>query len=139
MGDQLDSIFTSRTRPLMPVRGIRGATTANENTSAEILAATSELLKAIFEANEIDTFDDLVSCIFTTTPDLNACFPAESARCLGLSEVPLLCSTEIPVPGAMPQCIRILMHVNTDKPLSAMKHIYLREAKKLRPDVTAAQ
>ena len=123
----------------MSVRGIRGATTVNENTSAEILSATTELLKAIFDANGIDTFDDLVSCIFTTTLDLNAAFPAESARVLGLKEVPLLCCTEIPVPGAMPRCIRILLHVNTEKSLSEMKHIYLRDAKKLRPDVTAAQ
>ena len=123
----------------MPVRGIRGATTVTENTSAEILSATTELLKAIFEANGIVSFDDMVSCVFITTVDLNAAFPAESARCLGLNEVPLLCCTEIPVPGAMPKCIRILMHLNTDKPLSAMKHVYLRDAKKLRPDVTSAQ
>ncbi len=123
----------------MSVRGIRGATTVTENTSAEILSATTELLKAIFDANGIETFDDLISCIFTTTLDLNAAFPAESARVLGLKEVPLLCCTEIPVPGAMPRCIRILLHVNTEKSLSEMKHIYLRDAKKLRPDVTAAQ
>ncbi|WP_459558414.1 chorismate mutase [Lacunimicrobium album] len=123
----------------MSVRGIRGATTVTENTSDEILSATTELLKAIFDANGIETFDDLISCIFTTTLDLNAAFPAESARVLGLKEVPLLCCTEIPVPGAMPRCIRILLHVNTEKSLSEMKHIYLRDAKKLRPDVTAAQ
>jgi chorismate mutase len=123
----------------MSVRGIRGATTVTENTSDEILSATTELLKAIFDANGIETFDDLISCIFTTTLDLNAAFPAESARVLGLKEVPLLCCTEIPVPGAMPRCIRILLHLNTDKSLSEMKHIYLRDAKKLRPDVTAAQ
>ncbi len=123
----------------MNVRGIRGATTVTENTASQIQEATSELLRSILEANQIISHEDLVSCVFTTTSDLNACFPAESARSLGMNDVPLLCTTEIPVPGSLPLCIRILMHINTDKSLSEIKHVYLREAKKLRPDMTGAQ
>ncbi len=123
----------------MAVRGLRGATTVEQNVAAEILAATRELLQELLSANGITTYEEIVSAVFTTTPDVNAVFPAEAARSLGMSQVPLLCASEIAVPGSMPRCIRILLHVNTDQPQSAMKHVYLREAKRLRPDMVSAQ
>ena len=123
----------------MPVRGIRGAITVEVDSSEEILSATRELLQEILSKNNISEFDEIVSAIFTTTSDLTSTFPAEAARGLGMKHVPLLCSCEIPVPGAMARCIRVLLHVNTDTPQHAMQHVYLREARKLRPDVSSAQ
>ena len=123
----------------MAVRGLRGATTIDQNVATEILAATRELLQELLAANGITTYEEIVSAVFTTTPDVNAVFPAEAARSLGMSQVPLLCASEIAVPNSMPRCIRILLHVNTDQPQSAMKHVYLREAKRLRPDMVSAQ
>ncbi len=121
------------------VRGIRGATSVTVDEPEEILAATRELLEEILSANSIDHFEDIVSAIFTTTEDLCSTFPAEAARRLGMSQVPLLCAREIPVVGSMPMCIRVLLHVNTDLAQADMRHIYLREARRLRPDVTSAQ
>ena len=109
------------------------------DTPEEILAATSELLQEIMRANEIDSLDEISSAFFTTTSDLTSCFPAEAARKLGWSQVPLLCATEIPVPGSLPRGIRVLLHLNTDKPQVEMEHVYLREAKRLRPDIHSAQ
>lgn len=123
----------------MPVRGLRGAISCDENTPESILNATRELLQEILRANDLTDFEEIVSAIFTTTPDLNAAFPAEAARELGMHQVPLLCGTEIAVPGGMPRCIRILLHVNTDKRQTDMVHVYLRDAKRLRPDVRSAQ
>ena len=123
----------------MAVRGLRGATTVVQNVAADILAATRELLQELLSANGISTYEEIVSAVFTTTPDVNAVFPAEAARSLGMSQVPLLCASEIAVPNSMPRCIRILLHVNSDQPQSAMKHVYLREAKRLRPDMVSAQ
>ena len=123
----------------MPVRGLRGATSVPENTRDEILAATRELLQEVLRANRIEQFDDIVSILFTTTPDLNATFPAEAARELGMNFVPLLCATEINVPDRLPRCVRLLMHLNTDLPQREMVHVYLRDAKVLRPDVRSAQ
>ncbi|MCA8989520.1 MAG: chorismate mutase [Planctomycetaceae bacterium] len=123
----------------MRVRGIRGAISATENSREAILDATGELLKEILKVNEIGDFEDIVSAVFTTSPDLNACFPAEAARVLGMNEVPLLCASEIAVPQSLPMCIRVLLHVNTTKTQSQIRHIYLREAAKLRPDMTSAQ
>lgn len=123
----------------MFVRGIRGATSVEVDSREAILEATRELLEEILRVNGIDRFDDLVSAIFTTSPDLKACFPAEAARSLGMSEVPLLCASEIAVPGALTRCIRVLLHVNTDKKQNQISHIYLREAVKLRPDMKSAQ
>ena len=123
----------------MAVRGIRGATTVEQNVAAEILAATGELLRELLAANGITSYEEIVSAIFTTTTDVTAVFPAEAARSLGMSQVPLLCASEIAVPGSMPRCIRILLHVNTEQPQSVMKHVYLREAKRLRPDMVSAQ
>ena len=123
----------------MPVRGLRGATCCAENTADSILQATQELLQEIIRANRLTDFDEIVSAIFTTTADLDAAFPAEAARELGMHQVPLLCANEIDVPGAMPRCIRILLHVNADKPAQEMVHIYLRDARRLRPDMKSAQ
>ena len=124
---------------MMTVRGIRGATTVENDTPEEILAATRELLSEILRANAIESFEDVVSAIFTTTADLKSVFPAVAARGLGMSQVPLLCSCEIPVPDSTPRCIRVLMHFNTEKSQAEVVHIYLRKAKNLRPDVNSAQ
>lgn len=123
----------------MSVRGIRGATSVETDSPDQILDATRELLQELFRANAIEGFDEIVSAIFTTTSDLTSTFPAEAARDLGMNQVPLLCASEIAVPGSMPRCIRVLLHVNTSKKQSEMVHVYLRDAKKLRPDVTSAQ
>ena len=123
----------------MPVRGIRGATNVPADTPAEVLSATTELLNEILRANDIRTFDDIASAIFTTTSDLTSAFPAEAARTLGMKQVPLLCTCEIPVPNSMGRCIRILLHLNTDKAQHEMVHVYLRDARRLRPDVSSAQ
>lgn len=121
----------------MPVRGLRGAINCSENSAESILQATEELLRELIRANDLTDFDEVVSAIFTTTPDLNAAFPAEAARVLGMDHVPLLCATEIDVPGGMPRCIRILLHVNTDKSAREMVHVYLRDARRLRPDMNS--
>lgn len=123
----------------MAVRGIRGATSVPTDSPDVILAATRELLQELLRANRIETFEEVVSAIFTTTPDLTSTFPAEAARAIGMRQVPLLCASEIAVPGSLPRCIRVLLHVNTDRTQAEISHIYLHEAKKLRPDVTSAQ
>ncbi len=123
----------------MPVRGVRGATSVAADTREAILEATRELLREVLRANSIEQFDDIVSIVFTTTPDLTATFPAEAARELGMHLVPLLCASEIAVPGRLPRCVRLLMHVNTEMPAKDIVHVYLREAKLLRPDIHSAQ
>lgn len=120
----------------MAVRGIRGATTAEANTSGALLEATHELLQVMVERNVLDTAE-IASAWFTTTPDLNANFPAYAARMLGWTAVPLLCTTEIPVPGALPMVIRVLLHYNTDLAQAAMHHVYLRGAVALRQDLVS--
>lgn len=116
------------------VRGIRGATTVENNDSGEIREATKELLLKILEENQLST-EDLVSAVFTLTSDLNADFPASSAREIGWQLVPLLCATEIPVPGSLPRCIRVLLHVNTTRSQKEIRHIFLRNAVNLRKDL----
>jgi chorismate mutase len=123
----------------MPVRGIRGATSAQSDTRAEILEITRELVGEILRLNQIVDFDEIVSVLFTTTPDLTAAFPAEAAREMGMNLVPLLCASEIAVPGRLARCVRVLIHLNTEKPAREMVHVYLREAKSLRPDMQSAQ
>lgn len=118
----------------MPVRGIRGATTVTKNTREEIVEAARELLVAMIEANDIDP-EDVASAIFTTTPDLNAEFPAVAARNCGWTHVALLCGHEMAVPGSLPMCLRILLHVNTDRSAKEIVHVYLRGARVLRPDI----
>ncbi|MCC6383313.1 MAG: chorismate mutase [Dehalococcoidia bacterium] len=118
----------------MPVRGIRGATTVSKNTKEDILDATRELLAAMVEANDVDPLD-VASGWFTTTPDVNAEFPAVAARQMGWTFVPLMCGHEMKVPGSLPLCVRILLHVNTDKGAHDIHHVYIRGARALRPDL----
>jgi tryptophan synthase alpha chain len=114
-------------------RGIRGATTVEANTAEDILEATTDLLEALIRLNEIGA-EDVVSAFFTTTPELTAAFPALAARDLGWTEVPLLCAHEMSVPGALRGVVRILLHVNTARAPSEIRHVYLREAGALRPE-----
>ncbi|WP_334071578.1 chorismate mutase [Paenibacillus sp. A14] len=120
-------------------RGIRGATTVNRNEEKEILDATAELLQEVVRRNEIVP-EDICSVWITVTPDLDATFPAKAIRALsGWDMVPLMCSTEIPVKGGLPKCVRLLLHVNTTKGQREMKHIYLNEAQSLRPDLSGSE
>ncbi len=121
----------------MPVRGIRGATTVELNRREAILDATRALLQEMVSANQI-ALDDLASAYFTVTADLNAAFPAEAARQLGWQHVPLLNGCEIPVPGSLRRCIRVLLWWNTDLPPTAIRHIYQNGASSLRPDLAQA-
>jgi chorismate mutase len=112
--------------------GIRGATTVAENSREAILAATRELLELIVARNEI-AVEDVSSAFFTVTDDLDAEHPALAARQIGWEQVALLCSREIPVPGSLGMCIRVLVHVNTEKSQAELRHVYLRDAARLRP------
>ena len=118
----------------MMVRGIRGATTVDSNTREAILEASRELLDAIVEANDLQP-DHVASVIFSTTPDINAEFPAVAAREAGWTDVALECVLEMNVPGSLARCLRILMHVNTERSPSELQHIYLRGARRLRTDL----
>ena len=120
----------------MTVRGIRGATTVGEDTPEAILDATEELVKEIVAANGIRS-EDVASALFTVTPDLRAEFPAAAARRMGWTMVPLLNFTEIGVPGRLERCIRVLLHVNTERAQNEMIHVYLRDAVSLRPDLVS--
>ena len=121
----------------MRLIALRGATTVNDNEAEAILAATDELMHEILGRNALAA-QDLVSCIFTLTHDLDAEFPAVAARKMGLSAVPLLCTCEIPVPGALPKVIRVLIHAYARDGHKA-EHVYLHEARKLRLDLEGAQ
>lgn len=114
-------------------RGVRGATTIETDDRELVLKATRELLGLMIRLNDIRT-DDVASAIFTTTPDIISVFPATAARQLGWLDVPLMCSHEISVPGSLGMCIRILLHWNTDKGPKQIQHVYLHEARALRPD-----
>lgn len=119
----------------MRCRGVRGATTVEHNSREELLKATQQLLALMIRQNGIVP-EDVASAIFTTTPDLNAEFPALAARQLGWLDVPLLCTHEISVPGSLPRCVRILLHWNTDKSQHEIHHVYVRGATCLRPDLS---
>jgi chorismate mutase len=119
----------------MPVRAIRGAITVENNCRDEIINETKELLVKIVEENSVDQ-EDIISIIFSVTKDLDAAFPAVAARQLGWTSIALMCTNEIDVPGSIIRCIRVLMHINTEKRNSDIKHIYLKGAKVLRPDLT---
>jgi chorismate mutase len=121
----------------MKLRALRGAITVDANEPDAILSATEELVRAVMERNSLDP-EQMVSCIFTCTDDLDAEFPAVAARRLGLSAVPLLCAREIHVPGALPRVIRLLLHCYAE-PDSEPRHVYLREAESLRRDLQGAQ
>jgi chorismate mutase len=113
-------------------RGIRGATTVEHNDREEILAATTELLELLISRNDLHP-EDVASVIFTVTDDLDAEFPALAARFLGWTEVALMCTREIPVPGSLEKCIRILLHVNTTRSAAEIQHVYIHKAVNLRP------
>ena len=123
----------------MPTRGIRGATTVAADQPDLILQATRELLEVILEENEGMQPEDVASALFTVTDDLASTFPAQAARQMGWELVPMLCAREIPVPNSLPRVIRVLVHWNTKILQSEVKHVYLRDAVKLRPDLVAAQ
>ena len=122
----------------MYCRGIRGATTVEHNDREEILAATTELLELLISHNDLRP-EDVASVIFTVTDDLDAEFPALAARFLGWTEVALICTREIPVPGSLERCIRILLHVNTTRSAAEIQHVYIRKAINLRPTFSQNQ
>jgi chorismate mutase len=126
-----DSKSPRRSRRL---HAIRGATTVPRDEGDELLAATRELLQAIIDRNRL-VEDDVVSAIFTLTPDLTSEFPALAARELGWTGTALLCTMEIPVPGALQRTVRVLIHVEFDEPRETVEHVYLRDAVVLRPDL----
>jgi chorismate mutase len=113
---------------------VRGAIQVDADERDQVLEATTELLTAVLERNAISS-DDLISVIFTVTPDIRSEFPAYAARQMGITDVPLLCAREIDVPGAMPRVLRLLAHVETDLPRADVRHVYLRGAAGLRTDL----
>jgi chorismate mutase len=121
------------------LRGIRGATTVEEDRAELVLEATRELLEAMLAANGIEDFEAIGAIFFTSTHDLVSTFPAEAARALGMTSVPLMCNQEIPVPNRTARAVRVMMQVNTTKAQSEIVHVYLREARALRPDLVSAQ
>lgn len=116
------------------LRALRGATTTDDDAGPAIVDATVELLREMLARNDVE-HDDIVSVVFTATPDLTAEFPAAAARHVGISDVPLLCATEIAVAGAVGRCIRVLMHVYTSLEPAALRHVYLHAARQLRTDL----
>lgn len=117
------------------IRGVRGATTVANNTEAEIIQATEELVLKMIELNEIEP-DQVASVFISTTEDIYAVFPAKALRNLkGWTYVPVTCMREIPVPGSLKMCIRVMLHLNTDKAQTEIRHVYLKDAQKLRPDL----
>ncbi len=118
------------------VRALRGATTVDVDSSDAIDDAVAELLTELFERNAV-AHDDLISVLFTATDDLHAKFPAASARLHGLGDVPLICARELDIDGAQPRCIRVLLHLETDRARDELHHVYLRDAVGLRDDLPA--
>jgi chorismate mutase len=118
----------------VPVRAVRGATQVPGNDRDHVIEGTAELVRAVLDRNGIEP-DSLISVIFTATPDLTAEFPAYAARAIGITDVPLLCATEIDVPGAMPRVIRLLAHVESERPREDFRHVYLHGAAELRTDL----
>ncbi len=118
----------------MSVRGIRGATTATANTAEEIMEVTQELVRAIVAANTLD-LAEVSSAFWTTTRDLNAEWPAAAARQIGWGDIPQMCAHEMDVPGGLKMAVRVLLHVNSEKAQREMRHVYLRGARVLRPDL----
>ena len=122
----------------MTIRGVRGATTIETDHPDQVLSATREMLGAILVANHSMQIEDIASVFFTVTDDIVSAYPALAARQIGWDQVPMMCAREIPVPGSLPCCIRVLVHWNTDTAQPDIHHIYLREAVKLRPDLSQA-
>lgn len=130
--------MVTRADPQLAVRAIRGAISVEVDEADAVRDATREMLTAIVERNGIRP-EHLISAVFTVTPDLTSAFPARAACELGWTDVPLLCALEIPVVGAMPRCIRVMVHVMSERPRSMIEHAYLRRAVSLRPDLVAAR
>ena len=120
----------------MFLRAVRGAITVENNDADEILQASQELLIEMVDRNAIN-IDDITSIFFSMTTDLNAVYPAASARNLGWTSVPLMCTNEINVPGSLKKCVRIMLYFNTEKKNTELMHIYLRKARVLRPDLSS--
>jgi chorismate mutase len=118
----------------VPVRALRGATTVDDDSRESIHAAVIELLTELFERNGVD-HDDLISLLFTATGDLHSTFPAAGAREFGLGDVPLLCARELDIAGATPRCVRLLVHLETDRSRADLRHVYLHGAVGLRDDL----
>ena len=116
------------------MRAIRGAIQVDADTREDVLEGSAELVTAVLERNDLSA-DDLITIVFTATPDLTAEFPAYAARLLGLTDVPLMCASEIAVPGAMPRVLRLLAHVETELARADVRHVYLRGAAALRTDL----
>jgi chorismate mutase (EC 5.4.99.5) len=116
------------------IRALRGATTVVNDTEEQVTAKVQELLREMISSNEIKPAD-IVSILFTATSDISSMFPAAAARQMGLVDIPMMCAKELDVVGALERCIRVMMHVSTDKPREAMRHVYLHEARNLRPDL----
>ena len=116
------------------LRAIRGAITLDADTREQVMERTARLLEAIFERNDL-TKDDLVSIIFTATADIHAEFPAAAARGIGISDVPLLCAQELEIDGAVGLCVRVLIHLYSEKDPTALHHVYLEGARPLRTDL----
>jgi chorismate mutase len=116
------------------VRALRGATTVDDDTAEQVTARVGQLMKELFARNDIDK-DDMVSVIFTATDDVRSKFPAEAARQFGIGDVPLLCARELDIVTGTPRCIRVLIHLYTDRPPSELRHVYLEGAQGLRDDL----
>src|SRR3974390_3470054 len=120
--------------PARTVRGLRGATTVDEDTVAQVTERSQELMREILSRNALGE-DDVISALFTATADVTSTFPATAVRGIGFGAVPLLCASEIAVPGAVPRCIRVLLHVHTERARHEMHHVYLHGAQGLRDDL----
>jgi chorismate mutase len=126
------------TPPIRHLRAIRGATTVDRDEATLVCDATRELLETLLERNDASA-DDVISAIFSVSPDLRSEFPARAARDLGWDHVAMLCTTEMPVPGAIERCVRVLLHIELAVPQRDVKHAYLRNALVLRPDLTESK
>lgn len=122
----------------MAVRAIRGATQLEADDREHLLERTAELVRAVLEANDLES-DDLISILFTVTPDLHSEFPAVAGRQIGLTDVPLMCMQEIDVPHALPRVVRMMLHADSPRSRDKVQHVYLHGAVALRPDLTGAQ
>jgi chorismate mutase len=120
------------------VRGVRGATQLEEDEREHLVERVAELVRAMLAANGLDE-DQLISILFTATPDLTCEFPAYAARTVGLRDVPLICSTEMAVPGALARTVRVLMHVESPRPRAEIQHVFLHGAAVLRPDLASGR
>jgi chorismate mutase len=118
------------------LRALRGATTLDEDSAEQMTERVVALLETLFERNAVD-HDDLVSAIFTATADIDSMFPAAAARTAGLGDVPLLCAQELVIEGSMPRCVRVLVHLTTDRAREDLHHVYLEGARSLRDDLPA--